>query len=169
MQKAFSIYFIFSNLFFFEPPPVILEVDLVELGRRRPECVFKVAPPQPDSPVHTFNRDDSPRDIVAPPVPLLLSLYELGPTATASPSPKYCRTLPVIPPGPLTASAFESGMSAVEELKLLKAQAQDVAKVCKTSMRISKESAKGIVLELLWKPLREGFKTKTRYLSPQYG
>ncbi|KIJ42784.1 hypothetical protein M422DRAFT_170534 [Sphaerobolus stellatus SS14] len=37
----------------------------------------------------------------------------------------------VIPPGPLTAAAFESGMSAVEELKLLKAQVQDVARVCK--------------------------------------
>ncbi|KIJ38132.1 hypothetical protein M422DRAFT_259285 [Sphaerobolus stellatus SS14] len=37
----------------------------------------------------------------------------------------------VIPPGPLTAAAFESGVSAVEELKLLKAQVQDVARVCK--------------------------------------
>jgi osomolarity two-component system sensor histidine kinase NIK1 len=39
----------------------------------------------------------------------------------------------VIPPGPLTAAAFESGMSAVEELKLLKQQVQDVARVCKVS------------------------------------
>ncbi|KAF8523467.1 putative nik-1 protein (Os-1p protein) [Hysterangium stoloniferum] len=37
----------------------------------------------------------------------------------------------VVPPGPLSAAAFESGMSAVEELKLLKAQVQDVARVCK--------------------------------------
>jgi len=37
----------------------------------------------------------------------------------------------VIPSGPLTAAAFESGMSAVEELKLLKAQVQDIARVCK--------------------------------------
>ena len=37
----------------------------------------------------------------------------------------------VIPPGPLSTAAFESGMSAVEELKLLKAQVQDVARVCK--------------------------------------
>ncbi|GAB1522101.1 histidine kinase osmosensor [Rhizoctonia solani] len=37
----------------------------------------------------------------------------------------------VLPPGPLSAAAFESGMSAVEELKLLKAQVQDVARVCK--------------------------------------
>ncbi|KAI0919650.1 hypothetical protein AcV5_001658 [Taiwanofungus camphoratus] len=36
----------------------------------------------------------------------------------------------VVPPGPLAAAAFESGMSAVEELKLLKAQVQDVARVC---------------------------------------
>jgi len=31
-------------------------------------------------------------------------------------------------PGPLAAAAFESGMSAVEELRLLKAQVQDVAR-----------------------------------------
>ena len=36
----------------------------------------------------------------------------------------------VVPPGPLTTAAFESGMSAVEELRLLKAQVQDVARVC---------------------------------------
>jgi osomolarity two-component system sensor histidine kinase NIK1 len=36
----------------------------------------------------------------------------------------------VLPPGPLTTAAFESGMSAVEELRLLKAQVQDVARVC---------------------------------------
>ncbi|KAI0048454.1 hypothetical protein FA95DRAFT_1490738 [Auriscalpium vulgare] len=36
----------------------------------------------------------------------------------------------VVPPGPLAAAAFESGMSAVEELKLLKAQVQDVSRVC---------------------------------------
>ena len=41
----------------------------------------------------------------------------------------------VIPPGPLAAAAFESGMSAVEELKLLKAQVQDVAKVCNAVAR----------------------------------
>jgi hypothetical protein len=34
--------------------------------------------------------------------------------------------------GPLTAAAFESGMSVVEELKLLKAQVQDVVRVCNT-------------------------------------
>lgn len=42
----------------------------------------------------------------------------------------------VIPPGPLTAAAFESDaseMSAAEELYLLKAQVQDVARVCKVS------------------------------------
>ena len=32
--------------------------------------------------------------------------------------------------GPLAAAAFESGMNAVQELKLLKAQVQDVARVC---------------------------------------
>ncbi|KAI0338803.1 histidine kinase [Trametopsis cervina] len=41
----------------------------------------------------------------------------------------------VIPPGPLAAAAFESGMSAVEELRLLKAQVQDVAKVCNAVAR----------------------------------
>jgi methyl-accepting chemotaxis protein len=34
-------------------------------------------------------------------------------------------------PGLLNAAAFESGMSAEEELRLLKAQVQDVARVCK--------------------------------------
>ncbi|KAG9053354.1 hypothetical protein FS842_008318 [Serendipita sp. 407] len=37
----------------------------------------------------------------------------------------------VVPPGPLSTAAFESGLSAVEELHLLKAQVQDVARVCK--------------------------------------
>lgn len=41
----------------------------------------------------------------------------------------------VVPPGPLTAAAYESGMSAVEELKLLKAQVQDVARVCNAVAR----------------------------------
>ncbi|KAH9911696.1 histidine kinase [Amylocystis lapponica] len=41
----------------------------------------------------------------------------------------------VVPPGPLAAAAFESGMSAVEELKLLKAQVQDVARVCNAVAR----------------------------------
>ncbi|KAL4248978.1 histidine kinase [Abortiporus biennis] len=36
----------------------------------------------------------------------------------------------IVPPGPLAAAAFESGMSAVEELRLLKDQVQDVANVC---------------------------------------
>lgn len=41
----------------------------------------------------------------------------------------------VVPIGPLAAAAFESGMSAVEELKLLKAQVQDVARVCNAVAR----------------------------------
>lgn len=41
----------------------------------------------------------------------------------------------VVPPGPLMAAAFESGMSAVEELRLLKAQVQDVARVCNAVAR----------------------------------
>ena len=41
----------------------------------------------------------------------------------------------VVPPGPLAAAAFESGMSAVEELRLLKAQVQDVALVCNAVAR----------------------------------
>ena len=41
----------------------------------------------------------------------------------------------VVPPGPLAAAAFESGMSAVEELRLLKAQMQDVARVCNAVAR----------------------------------
>ncbi|KAG1828463.1 hypothetical protein DFJ58DRAFT_877186 [Suillus subalutaceus] len=41
----------------------------------------------------------------------------------------------VVPPGSLTAAAFESGMSAVEELRLLKAQVQDDARVCNAVAR----------------------------------
>ncbi|KAJ3502690.1 hypothetical protein NLJ89_g8773 [Agrocybe chaxingu] len=41
----------------------------------------------------------------------------------------------VIPMGPLAHAAFESGMSAVEELRLLKAQVQDVARVCNAVAR----------------------------------
>ncbi|TDL24345.1 hypothetical protein BD410DRAFT_814134 [Rickenella mellea] len=41
----------------------------------------------------------------------------------------------VVPPGPLAAAAFESGMSAVEELRLLKTQVQDVARVCQAVAR----------------------------------
>lgn len=41
----------------------------------------------------------------------------------------------VVPPGPLAVAAFESGMSAVEELRLLKAQVQDVARVCNAVAR----------------------------------
>lgn len=37
----------------------------------------------------------------------------------------------IVPSGPLSAAAYESGMSAVEELRLLKAQVQDIARVCK--------------------------------------
>lgn len=41
----------------------------------------------------------------------------------------------VVPPGPLATAAFESGMSAVEELKLLKTQVQDVSRVCQAVAR----------------------------------
>jgi osomolarity two-component system sensor histidine kinase NIK1 len=42
----------------------------------------------------------------------------------------------LVPPGgPLATAAFESGMSAVEELRLLKAQVQDVARVCNAVAR----------------------------------
>lgn len=48
-------------------------------------------------------------------------------------APSYHGSPMVLPPGPLVTAAFESGMSAVEELQLLKAQVQDVARVCKVS------------------------------------
>ena len=41
----------------------------------------------------------------------------------------------VVPPGPLATAAFESGMSAVEELRLLKTQVQDVSRVCQAVAR----------------------------------
>ncbi|KAG1880958.1 hypothetical protein F4604DRAFT_1749032 [Suillus subluteus] len=41
----------------------------------------------------------------------------------------------VIPPGPLAVATFESGMTAVEELRLLKAQVSDVARVCNAVAR----------------------------------
>ena len=41
----------------------------------------------------------------------------------------------VVPPGPLATAAFESGLSAVEELRLLKTQVQDVSRVCQAVAR----------------------------------
>lgn len=58
-----------------------------------------------------------------------LSLNELKP-----PSPDISSPL-VVPPGPLTFSAPASDMSVVEELKLLKAQVSDVARVCNAVAR----------------------------------
>ncbi|KAF9527854.1 hypothetical protein CPB83DRAFT_855305 [Crepidotus variabilis] len=42
---------------------------------------------------------------------------------------------PVIPPGPLATAPFENGMSPIEELRLLKAQISDVARVCGAVIR----------------------------------
>lgn len=56
-------------------------------------------------------------------------------TNTADSSPLSDASPLVVPMGPLAAAAFESGMSAVEELKLLKAQVQDVARVCNAVAR----------------------------------
>ena len=53
-----------------------------------------------------------------------LSLSEPQPLA-----PEICSPL-VVPPGPLGAFTPENNMSAVEELRLLKAQVSDVARVC---------------------------------------
>lgn len=39
---------------------------------------------------------------------------------------------PIAPPGPPVAAAFENGLSAVKELRLLKAHVQDAARVCNT-------------------------------------
>ncbi|KAG8920499.1 hypothetical protein FRC02_000876 [Tulasnella sp. 418] len=58
-----------------------------------------------------------------------ITMSRSGTSYPFSPSPNGSPL--VIPPGPLTTAAFESGMSAVEELQLLKAQVQDVARVCK--------------------------------------
>jgi hypothetical protein len=55
--------------------------------------------------------------------------------AFSSNSPPLSSSPLVVPMGPLAAAAFESGMSAVEELKLLKAQVQDVARVCNAVAR----------------------------------
>ncbi len=46
------------------------------------------------------------------------------------PIPLPSSPLVVPPSGPLATAAFESGMSAVEELRLLKSQVMDVARVC---------------------------------------
>jgi osomolarity two-component system sensor histidine kinase NIK1 len=53
------------------------------------------------------------------------SLIQVAGSATTPGSP-----LVVDPTGPLAIAAYESGMNAVDELKLLKAQVQDVARVC---------------------------------------
>lgn len=41
----------------------------------------------------------------------------------------------VVPPGPLLTAAMESGITAVDELKLLKTQVQDVSRVCQAVAR----------------------------------
>lgn len=65
---------------------------------------------------------------ISDPLMLYSPSFELGTTPSGS-SPL------VVPMGPLAAAAFESGMSAVEELRLLKAQVQDVARVCNAVAR----------------------------------
>lgn len=65
---------------------------------------------------------------ISDPLMLYSASFETGSTPPGS-SPL------VVPMGPLAAAAFESGMSAVEELKLLKAQVQDVARVCNAVAR----------------------------------
>ncbi|KAL0948366.1 hypothetical protein HGRIS_010948 [Hohenbuehelia grisea] len=62
-------------------------------------------------------------------VGLGISSFDIQASAPSSGSPL------VVPMGPLAAAAFESGMSAVEELRLLKAQVQDVARVCNAVAR----------------------------------
>lgn len=66
--------------------------------------------------------------------PLILPFYSSSSSASSPDVPLGSSPL-VIPMGPLAAAAFESGMSAVEELKLLKAQVQDVARVCNAVAR----------------------------------
>ena len=64
--------------------------------------------------------------------PLIIPFYS---SSASSPDVPLGSSPLVIPMGPLAAAAFESGMSAVEELKLLKAQVQDVARVCNAVAR----------------------------------
>jgi osomolarity two-component system sensor histidine kinase NIK1 len=68
----------------------------------------------------------------------------------------------VVPPGPLSAAAFESGMSAVEELRLLKAQVQDVARVCKVRRR---HFCGGLFLTLRRPWRSETYPKRSRYPS----
>ena len=64
-----------------------------------------------------------------------LMLYNTAAASFSSNNPPLTSSPLVVPMGPLAAAAFESGMSAVEELKLLKAQVQDVARVCNAVAR----------------------------------
>lgn len=66
--------------------------------------------------------------------PLIIPVYSSS-SSSSSPDVHLGSSPLVIPMGPLAAAAFESGMSAVEELKLLKAQVQDVARVCNAVAR----------------------------------
>jgi osomolarity two-component system sensor histidine kinase NIK1 len=65
--------------------------------------------------------------------PLRVPIY--ASSSSSSPDVPLGSSPFVIPMGPLAAAAFESGMSAVEELKLLNAQVQDVARVCNAVAR----------------------------------
>ena len=62
-------------------------------------------------------------------------LYNTAAASFSSNNPPLTSSPLVVPMGPLATAAFESGMSAVEELKLLKAQVQDVARVCNAVAR----------------------------------
>lgn len=51
-----------------------------------------------------------------------------SPGGSSQPSPGESPL--VVPPGPLSSAAFESRMTAIDELRLLKAQVSDIARVC---------------------------------------
>ena len=67
--------------------------------------------------------------------PLMLYSTNLTSASHGSSNTPLSSSPLVVPMGPLAAAAFESGMSAVEELRLLKAQVQDVARVCNAVAR----------------------------------
>ena len=84
-------------------------------------------------PVDVAPKVSQPKDFGSPRTPRLMRISPEGlqhisrPGHGTSPDDSVL----IVPPAALSAAAVESSMSAVEELRLLKAQVSDVARVCK--------------------------------------
>ena len=84
-------------------------------------------------PVDVAPKVSQPKDFGSPraPRPMRVSLEGLQHISRLGHGTAPDGSALIVPPAALSVAAVESGMSAVEELRLLKAQVSDVARVCK--------------------------------------